>query len=318
MPIGNDPSGYKVKASIAKELDYGTPPANGWVDLLFTSIDIGSENTLEQNPSLGQGRDMQEPIQNPDDVRGQMGFVLDPRRVGILFAGLFGDPVSTDETTHWQHVFKTGNESIPSYSIEQDLGLANKFKMVSGLGIDAIDLSFARSGFATATIDVIGQKEVLNAVKQATGSSTLTDTPFSNFKLGIKRDGVDMADVRSASLRFANNLETKEHIRKDGVIDGLGLSQSSITGNLTLRFTNMDMFELATNKTPITLEFAYEISETLKLVFNVHRVFLPKPKLPINGPAGIEASFAFEASIDPVEGCAMTVTLLNDIDDTVY
>ena len=42
-------------------------------------------------------------------------------------------------------------------------------------------------------------------------------------------------------------------------------------------------------------------------------MFLPKPKLPIQGPGGIQAAFQWQASRDPVGGHAMTVVLKNDV-----
>jgi hypothetical protein len=244
--------------------------------------------------------------------------VLDPRRIGFVLAGLFGSPTSTDETTHWEHVFKSGSLTLPSYSFEVDYGIADKFKMVSGVGIDAIDINFERTGFATATIDVIGQKDVVNSTTQSGTVQEFVENPFSNFKLDIKRDGVSLGSVVSAAMRYANNLSGQEHIRNDGYIDGLDLSQGTCSGNLTMRFDDTTMMDLATNGTPVSLEFVYKISDTLQLIFSIHEVYLPKVKAAIDGPGGIQVSFPWEASHNEAEGCMLSVTLVNDIDDMVY
>jgi hypothetical protein len=190
--------------------------------------------------------------------------------------------------------------------------------MVSGVGIDAIDINFERTGFATATIDVIGQKDVVNSTTQSGTVQEFVENPFSNFKLDIKRDGVSLGSVVSAAMRYANNLSGQEHIRNDGYIDGLDLSQGTCSGNLTMRFDDTTMMDLATNGTPVSLEFVYKISDTLQLIFSIHEVYLPKVKAAIDGPGGIQVSFPWEASHNEAEGCMLSVTLVNDIDDMVY
>ena len=47
----------------------------------------------------------------------------------------------------------------------------------------------------------------------------------------------------------------------------------------------------------------------------MERVFLPKAKRPITGPAGIQASFDWQAARDATLGRMCTVTLINDIED---
>ena len=41
--------------------------------------------------------------------------------------------------------------------------------------------------------------------------------------------------------------------------------------------------------------------------------WLPRPKLPITGPNGIQASFSWQASEHPTLGKTCTVTLVNDV-----
>ena len=46
--------------------------------------------------------------------------------------------------------------------------------------------------------------------------------------------------------------------------------------------------------------------------------YLPKPKLAIEGPGGVQASFDFRGAKNDVGGRMLTVTLTNDLDGTVY
>ncbi len=49
-----------------------------------------------------------------------------------------------------------------------------------------------------------------------------------------------------------------------------------------------------------------------------HEVYLPKPKLAVQGPGGVQASFDFRGAKNDVAGRMLTVTLTNDLDGTEY
>jgi hypothetical protein len=75
---------------------------------------------------------------------------------------------------------------------------------------------------------------------------------------------------------------------------------------------------LAAGGTPVDLEFAYTRSAQAKLVLTAHEVYLPKPKLAVGGPGGVQASFDFRGAKNDVAGRMLTVTLTNDLDGTEY
>jgi hypothetical protein len=54
-----------------------------------------------------------------------------------------------------------------------------------------------------------------------------------------------------------------------------------------------DADRLATGGTPVDLEFAYTLSAQAKVVMTAHEVYLPRPKLAVEGPGGMQASFDF-------------------------
>jgi len=43
----------------------------------------------------------------------------------------------------------------------------------------------------------------------------------------------------------------------------------------------------------------------------VHSVYLPVPRMEINGPQGIQATFDWQAAKDATEGRMVTVTMVN-------
>ena len=49
-------------------------------------------------------------------------------------------------------------------------------------------------------------------------------------------------------------------------------------------------------------------------MLTAHEVYLPKPKLAVEGPGGVQASFDFRGAKNDVAGRTLTVTLTNDLD----
>jgi hypothetical protein len=53
-------------------------------------------------------------------------------------------------------------------------------------------------------------------------------------------------------------------------------------------------------------------------VLTAHEVYLPKPKLAVEGRGGVQASFDFRAAKITTAGRMLTVNLTNDLDGAVY
>jgi hypothetical protein len=85
-----------------------------------------------------------------------------------------------------------------------------------------------------------------------------------------------------------------------------------------LGLADTTLIDLAAGGTPVDLEFAYTLSAQAKLMIAAHEVYLPKPKLAVEGPGGVQASFDFRGAKNDVAGRMLTVTLTNDLDGTVY
>jgi hypothetical protein len=93
---------------------------------------------------------------------------------------------------------------------------------------------------------------------------------------------------------------------------------AALTGRIDVRFAETTLIDLAADGTPVDLEFAYTLSAQAKLVLTAHEVYLPKPKLAVEGPGGVQASFDFRGAKNDVAGRMLTVTLTNDLDGSVY
>ncbi|GGB63735.1 hypothetical protein GCM10011316_39460 [Roseibium aquae] len=121
-------------------------------------------------------------------------------------------------------------------------------------------------------------------------------------------------NVVSADITYANNLDRIETIRSDGRIDGADPSIAALTGRIEVRFADQTLVSQAINGDPCEMEFAYVLPSGESLRLTVHAVYLPRPRIEISGPQGVQATFDWQAARDSVVGRMCTATLINDIE----
>jgi len=218
----------------------------------------------------------------------------------------------------YDHVFTSGAQDIPSYTIEVGQPEVPAFFVHTGVKLDSIALEFQRSGAAAMTISAIAQGETRFAASQGGTPTTLAFSRISRFQGAIKQGGNPVANLTGGSLTYANTLEKIETIRSDGRIEGADPTIAALTGRIDVRFADTTLIDLPTSGTAVDLEFGYTIDAGLKVLFAAHEVYLPKPKLAVEGPGGVQASFDFHGAKNDAAGRMLTVTLTNDLDGTQY
>jgi hypothetical protein len=296
------------------ESSYGTPPSGDYNQLPFVSSDLGSEQGLIASDLLGQGRDPAAPIRDVIRVEGNVVVPVDLRNFGLWLKALLGAPTTVEDGDNYTHTFVSGLAALPSLSLEVGMPDIPAYFLNSGIRANSIQLSFSRSGAANATINCIAQGETRASSSGGGTPVALSLTRFNQFQGSIKKDGVVLGNVTGAQLTYSNNLERIETIRSDGKIEGADPTIAALTGNIDVRFADTALIDAATNNTPIELEFAYTISGDFFLIFTAHQVFLPKPKLAVSGPGGIQATFDWQAAKASSPARMLTVTLNNDVE----
>lgn len=118
---------------------------------------------------------------------------------------------------------------------------------------------------------------------------------------------------RSVTSPRPSNLDKVEVIRPDGRIEDADPAMVAVAGNVTVRFADTILLDQAIGGTACELTFGWAIDANKSLTFTLHEVYLPKPKQPVSGPGGIQASFAFQAAKDPGLQKTMTAVLVNDV-----
>ena len=305
---------YGANASLlaAFEPTYGTTPTGDFGKIPFVSTTLGSEQGLIANDLIGLGRDPSAPIRDVIKVEGDIVIPIDLRNIGMWLKALLGSPVSLGDTAH-THTFVSGNSGLPSLSLETGLPDIPAYFLASGVMANSLQVKFARSGAADATLGLIAQGEVKRTASADVTPTTLPITRFNQFQGSIKKNGQALGNVVAAQLTYSNNLARIETIRSDGKIEGSDPTVASLTGNLEVRFADTELIDAATNNTPLELTFSYVIDATKSLTFIAHEVYLPKPKLSISGPGGIQATFDWQAAKNTAAGHMLTVQLVNDV-----
>ena len=137
---------------------------------------------------------------------------------------------------------------------------------------------------------------------------------FGHFNGSITRNGSALGNVVSAEITYANNLDRIETIRSDGRIDGADPSIAALTGRIEVRFADQTLVTQAINGEACEMEFAYVLTSGESFAFTVHAVYLPRPRIEISGPQGVQATFDWQAARDSTVGRMCTATLINDIE----
>lgn len=307
--------GARAQMALGFETAYGTPPAAGrfW-KMPFASIGLGSEQPLLNSELLGYGRDPLAPVKDAITADGDVVVPIDQRFFGIWLKGAFGQPVTTGAAAPYTHRFESGKYDLPSMAIEIGNPEVPSYRMVKGVKVNTLSWNMQRSGLVTATAACIAQGENPSAANSAAGAlAELTLQRFGSFNGSISRAGVQLGNVVSGSVSYTNNLDRVETIRADGMIDGADEGQAALTGEVVVRFADTALLNAAINGTPSEFSFGYSISANARFELVAHAVYLPRPRIQLEGPTGVQVTFAWQAAIDGAMGRMATATLVNDV-----
>jgi hypothetical protein len=302
-------TGARTQAALAFETTYGTAPASGYRLVPFARETLGAERPLLANEILGFGRDPLAPQRDAITADGEMVIPLDVEALGLWLKAAFGAPTTTG-TTPKVHTFQSGAWSLPSMAIEIAMPEVPRFAMYTGVMLDRLSWSMTRGGLLTATVGLMAQKEVLATVTGAGTPTSYTYQRFGHFNGAITRDGAALGHIVSAEITYANNLDPVEVIRTDGAVEGFDPMVAALTGSMVVRFADTTLVTQAINGSPCELKFAWEIGANAKFEFTAHAVYLPQPRLPIEGPGGVQATFAWQAAraASPARLCTAVLT----------
>lgn len=302
------------------ETTYGTAPSGNWRRMPFLSCDLGAEQPLLDADVIGVGtnRDPAAPFQDTISVTGQAVVPVDLVNIGHWMRLLFGAPSTTGSAPNFVHTFGSGVATLPSNAIEIGYPDVPSYDVLTGVRADGIELDFSPTGPATATIRMIGRGSSRTSTSSGGTATQAAYTAFNKAQGSITRSGSALAQVTGARLTYSNTLEAVRTIRADRLLEGVDPGVARATGQITVRFENTTLLTQAQNGTSAEFALAYTIDANRSLTFTLHEVYLSLAKTPIEGPAGVEATFDFRAAFNATATRMMTTVLRNDQAGTVY
>ena len=305
--------GARSQLAAAFETVYGTAPAGGFTRMPFAASTLSAEQPLLSSELLGYGRDPLAPIKDAITSDGDLTIPIDAEAFGFWLKAAFGAPATVEDDGVFIHTFQSGNWTLPSMAIEVGMPEVPRFSMYSGVMVNQLAWTMQRPGLLTASAQLVAQGETVASSSQAGTPTDYDLRRFGHFNGSIKREGVSLGNVVSAQITYANNLDRIETIRNDGMIDGADPTIAALTGSIEVRFADMTLVNQAIAGTPCELEFAYTLISGESLTFTAHAVYLPRPRVEISGPQGVQATFDWQTARDPITSRMATITLVNNI-----
>ena len=215
------------------------------------------------------------------------------------------------------HTFVSGAAALPSFAAE--IGHVNvpAYFVHTGCMLNSMALNFQRSGAANATLNVLAQGETRFVASQGGTPTSRVYKPFSQFNGSVKRNGVALGNVTGAQFTYSNGMQGVPTIRNDGLIDGVDPTTITTTGSIEVRFADTVLVDDAINNNAIELELAYKMAgldgNNFSLTWIFHEVYLPRPRIPVSGPGGVQTSFNWQGVYDDALSKSVTVVLKNDV-----
>ncbi|WP_191082734.1 phage tail tube protein [Roseococcus microcysteis] len=312
--------GANSRLLMIPEVTYGTAPGGNWRRVPFLSSSLGAEQPLLDADVIGLGgnRDPAAPFLDTVTVAGDVVVPIDLVNTGHWLRLLLGAPTTTGTSPNFIHSFASGAATLPSQAIETGYPDVPSYDVCAGVRADTLEIDFSPTGAATATIKLVAQGSVRSGASSGGSPITAAYTAFNKAQGSITRSGSALAQVTGARLSYSNSIETVRTIRADRRIEGADPGVSRATGQITARFENTTLLTQAQNGTAAEFAFAYTIDGNRSLTITLHEVYLALAKTPIEGPAGVEASFDFRAAFNATATRMMTVVLRNQQAGTEY
>ncbi|MCP4355238.1 MAG: hypothetical protein GY793_06325 [Proteobacteria bacterium] len=280
-------TGANAQVLMAKESEYGvTPDSANFKKYVFKSCGLDGSQSLIENDDLGM--------------------------IGTWLTGLLGSAVTTENAGVYTHVFSSGKENLPSFSIEKSFKEVKDYSLFNGCKFGSMDFDFQSDGNASVAVSIIGKKEANSETSIQATPTQLEYKPFSNAQGFVKVDGID-ADIVSGSLSLNNNINAIETIREDNEISGVDVGMFNATGSISIRFKDKALLNKAINGETVALDMGFKFADNEKMAVKILQAHLSKPSKSIDGPGGIELSFDFQGAKNETAGKMVEVELVNGI-----
>jgi hypothetical protein len=311
--------GYNTHFLLKREVTFGTDPGGNYVKVPFWMAGLGLNRDHSPDEQAGTQRDPQTLFDGEDKVGGNVGLFMDLRNIGFGLTGLLGDPSNSGVSAPYTHTFTSGAAALPSYAMEVADKAPAAYKRMLGNMFNTMEITQEpKGGPAKVTFGIIGKSYARNSSSYGGTPTELVAQRVSNFLGTISMDGSALGSIRSCSLNYSNNLKPEWFVNSTGPLSEIDLDQVSISGKLSVRYKDVTLMDKAENGTRIKITNAWTIDADNKLTINTFAAKL-KPVTPvIQGPAGYDVTYDWDAEYSSGDSKAFNAVLLNTLDGTAY
>ena len=304
--------GFNTTVLMRRQAAFDTPATGNHVRLPILRHSLGDTQGFEEQSYGPEGREPRDPGRALASHGGEIEVPQCLTHMGWILYGLFGAPV-TSGSGDYTHVFKSGAVTLPFHTIE--IGHPEAGRFLQHIGVMFNTASFKadkKGGYGSVSIGCLGQTEVKRTSSQG---GTPVEEPLERVHQwtgAISKDGLPFANVTECEFNFSNGL-----VANNDIINGepypasIDLGQSSLKGNLTARFVDTEVYDLAVSGDPFALELAWAVSATRALILKAPAVRLEKAGIPMEGPGGIRARFSLRGEWAASDNAMLVATLKN-------
>ena len=264
----------------------------------------GSERPLLASELLGYGRDPLPPVPDVENADGDIVVPIDLRAWGVWLKGCVrGADHRRDRPPRDE--FRSGGWTLPSMSIELGMPEVPHYAMNSGAVVNTLSWTMQRSGLLTATVGLIAQGE---SVDNASAVGAVNRLGGGAVRAVQRGGGAEWRGARQHSLG-ADHLHEQPRPDRDHPQRRHDRGGGSVDRGADRRHRGAlrqpDAVEPGGRRGRGGAEVLLHPQRERGGRAVAHAVYLPKPRLPIQGPQGVQASFEWQAAREQTSGaCA--------------
>jgi hypothetical protein len=315
------PRGKTINFLVGAQSAFGTLATGNWIQTYIRKHSLVMKQPLAEDPVLGlprtNNRDVTAPAAGLITLAGSVEVPLDYNHIGVWLTAALGQATDTGSADPYTHVFTSGAEALPYLSGEVQITTpAGVIYMdYNSLLCSKFTLKASRAaGEESMTFDFMGQQETENSATAGGTPATawardMVQAAIGTFAIG----GATVANVLEFNGTYDNGLKAEDYLgNASGLISGIDLdTESSFKGTLKVRFRDLTYYDQAAGGSASfdgTLSWSRTSGREVK--FDMPAMRLEPAGIPIEGPAGIDVSYAFRCE-QSSSAAMLTATIKN-------
>ena len=297
----------KSRAAYVAETVFGTTPATpAFKNIRRTRGGLATRKGTEVSGEIQADRNVRDEYQLSQDVAGSYDFELSYGSFDDLLAGALMGAWATD-------VLVNGTLQ-PSFTFEEmvDIGGTSKYFRYAGVSVSTLALNFASRASVKGTINLMGQKEIVDdAIVTGATYTTANTKPIAcahNVAALTVAGLTTQPIIKSLSLNIANNLRVRDAVGTLYTAE-FGVGQCDVTGSLEAYFSDGELYQKVLDHGSAAISFTVGATTAEKYTFNLPKcVFLDGNKTLGDKNSDVMVTIPFRAVYDATTAGSIKIT----------